>query len=321
MATGTNRWKLGLFVVLGAGFALAGLIAFGARSFSRSGERYVSYFDESVQGLDVGSPAKFRGMPVGRVTGIEIAPDQRHIEISMEIDAPQRERMKPVAIAGEASVSGALHPDLRAQLASAGITGLKFVLLDYFDPLQHPAPPLPFQPPAGYIPSVPSMLQNLEDSVSESADQLPNLTQSAAQALSSLDSILGEVDRGRLPERAGASFEQATSALRTLERELIALDAAGLSRDTRHTLAAFDASLARANRLMDRLDGDKGLLASMQRSADAFGDVAHGAQSLGEGLDATLRDVRGAARSLQRLADALERDPDMLLKGRAEGSR
>ncbi|MEY4550054.1 MAG: hypothetical protein RL685_6249, partial [Pseudomonadota bacterium] len=85
MATGTNRWKLGLFVVLGAAFALAGLIAFGARSFSHSGERYVSYFDESVQGLDVGSPAKFRGMPVGRVTGIEIAPDQRHIEISLEI--------------------------------------------------------------------------------------------------------------------------------------------------------------------------------------------------------------------------------------------
>jgi ABC-type transporter Mla subunit MlaD len=314
MATGTNRWKLGLFVVLGMVFALATLIVFGARSFSRSSEGYVSYFDESVQGLDVGSAVKFRGVSVGRVTAIQIAPDQRHIEIAYEIDAAQRERLKP---GGEASVSGALRPDLRAQLASAGITGLKFVLIDYFDPQQQPVPPLPFQAPANYIPAVPSLLQNLEDSVRESADQLPNMAEGAAQALSSLSAILSEVDRGRLPERAGESFAQATSALAALERELTALDAAGLSRDTRRTLAAFDASLVRANRLMDRLDGEKGLFASMQRSVDGFGDVARGAQSLGDGLDGTLQDVRGAARSLQRLTDALERDPDMLLKGRA----
>lgn len=315
MATGTNRWKLGLFVVLGAVFALASLIVFGARSFSSASDRYVSYFDESVQGVDVGSAVKFRGVPVGRVTGIEIAPDQRHIEISFEIDAAQRERLRPSVAPAEASA--ALRADLRAQLASAGITGLKFVLLDYFDPEQQPVPPLTFQPPSNYIPAVPSLLQNLEDSVRQSADQLPDMTEAAARALTSLGAILSEVDRGQLPERAGESFDQATSALRTLEQTLLALDAAGLSRDTRRTLAAFDASLARANRLMDRLDGDKGLLASIQRSTDAFGDVAQGAHSLGGGLDAALHDVRGAARSLQRLTDALERDPDMLLKGRA----
>jgi len=38
-------------------------------------------------------------------------------------------------------------------------------------------------------------------------------------------------------------------------------------------------------------------------------------------LEATLHDVRGAARSIQRFVDALERDPDMLLKGRAAGAR
>lgn len=316
MATGTNRWKLGLFVVVGGVFALASLIAFGARSFSRSSERYVSYFDESVQGLDVGSAVKFRGVPVGRVTALEIAPDQRHIEVSYELDGAQRARLSPAAAADE-SRSPPLRPDLRAQLASAGITGLKFVLIDYFDPLQQPAPALPFQPPSGYIPAVPSLLQNLEDSVRESADQLPDMTEAAARALTSLGAILNEVDRGRLPERAGQSFEQATSALRALERSLLALDAGGLSRDTRRTLATLDASLARANRLMDRLDGERGLLASVQRSADAFADVAQGAHSLGGGLDAALSDVRGAARSLQRLTDALERDPDMLLKGRA----
>ena len=323
MATGTNRWKLGLFVVVGAVLALAGLIAFGAHSFSRSSARYVSYFDESVQGLDVGSAAKFRGVPVGRVVAIEIAPDQRHIEVAVEIDESQLERLRTPAPAASEGRAGhaALQPDLRSQLGSAGITGLKFVLLDYFDPARYPPPRLPFQPPAQYIPAVPSLLQNLEDSVRESAGQLPDMTAAAARALSSLDAILSEVDQGRLPERAAESFTRASSALGVLERELTALDAAGLSRDTRRTLASFDASLARANHLMDRLEGEHGLFASAQRSLDAFGDVAEGAQSLGGGLDATLRDLRGAARSLQRFMDALERDPDMLLKGRAARER
>jgi ABC-type transporter Mla subunit MlaD len=322
MATGTNRWKLGLFVVVGAVVALICLIVFGAHSFGRSSVRYVSYFDESVQGLDVGSSAKFRGVPVGRVAGIEIAPDRRHIQVAVEIDPAQLERLKTAAPrAGTAVESGTLLPDLRAQLGSAGITGLKFILLDYFDPRRYPLPQLSFPTPPQYIPAVPSLLQNLEDSVTESADQLPDMTAAAARALLSLDAILGEVDRDRLPERAAESFQQATSALRALERELTALDAAGLSRDVRRTLAAFDSSLARANRLMDRFEGDHGLLASAQRSLDMLGDVAQGAQSLGGGLDATLRDVRGAARSLQRLSDALERDPDMLLKGRAAGAR
>lgn len=320
MATGTNRWKLGLFVVVGATLALAGLIAFGAHSFGRSSERYVSYFDESVQGLDVGSAAKFRGVPVGRVAAIEIAPDQRHIEVALEIDDAQLERLTSRAASGEGA-GRLLQPDLRAQLGSAGITGLKFVLLDYFDAAQYPPPQLPFPPPPHYIPAVPSLLQNLEDSVRESADRLPDMASAAARALSSLDTILSEVDQGRLPERAAESFTRASSALGALERELNALDAAGLSRDTRRTLASFDASLARANRLMDRLDGEQGLLASAQRSLDALGDLAQGAQSVGGGLDATLRDLRGASRSLQRFLDALERDPDMLLKGRAARDR
>ena len=49
MATGTNHWKLGLFVIAGLAFSVLGLILLGARSWSRVGVPYVSYFDESVK--------------------------------------------------------------------------------------------------------------------------------------------------------------------------------------------------------------------------------------------------------------------------------
>ena len=39
------------------------------------------------QGLDVGSAVKFRGVPIGSVSRIAIGPDQRHVEVTSEIDA------------------------------------------------------------------------------------------------------------------------------------------------------------------------------------------------------------------------------------------
>jgi paraquat-inducible protein B len=54
MALGTNRWKLGLFVILGLALATAAAVVLGAHTFNEATVRNLSYFDESVQGLDVG---------------------------------------------------------------------------------------------------------------------------------------------------------------------------------------------------------------------------------------------------------------------------
>ena len=65
-------------------------------------------------------------------------------------------------------------------------------------------------------------------------------------------------------------------------------------------------------------DGDDGLVASIRRASDAFGTLGRGAGSTTRELDKTLREVRDAAESIRVLTEAIERDPDMLLKGRAK---
>ena len=67
MAAPQNHWKLGLFVVVGLALAVATVTLLGAFSTYREVGLYVSYFDESVQGLEVGSPIKFRGVTIGTV--------------------------------------------------------------------------------------------------------------------------------------------------------------------------------------------------------------------------------------------------------------
>ena len=55
---------------------------------------------------------------------------------------------------------------------------------------------------------------------------------------------------------------------------------------------------------------------AMQAASSSVGDTAHTADGLGGQLDDTLRAVESAAKSIHKLARALEKEPDMLVKGR-----
>ncbi len=316
MAVATNRWKLGLFVIVGFAVAFAALVLFGAHSFSKKTVEFVSFFDESVQGLEVGSPVKFRGVTVGRVSAIDIAENLRHVQVTSELSVEQVGRLNLGARAkGRGGIL--MHPDMRVQLAQAGITGVKFILIDFFDSKSNPVVPLPFKPPPNYIPTAASTMKNLEDSVVKTANRLPEIADDAALAMQQIRSVAEQLEQGRLPERAGETLAQANATLADLSRQLNAMNAGQLSADASKNLQEFNAILVRTNALLARLDGEHGLFHNAERSADAIGDVARGARSLGPELELTLREVRGAARSIKRLADALERDPDMLLKGKA----
>ena len=73
----------------------------------------------------------------------------------------------------------AVPPELRVQLGSAGITGVKFILIDFFSIADNPIVPLPFPVPDNYIPSARSTMKNLEDSVVHAVDRFPEVARPA----------------------------------------------------------------------------------------------------------------------------------------------
>lgn len=315
MATGTNHWKLGLLVLAGIAVALASLVTLGARNWNKESVYYVSYFDESVQGLELGSPVKFRGVSIGRVSAIDISADQRHVEVTSELTVA---RLGRLSLGKEGGAALVVHPELRVQLAQTGITGVKFILLDYFDPRDNPVPVLPFATPPNYIPSASSTLKSLESSVMKTADRFPGIAEDLSQTMAKLNGIMDDVEQGHLPEQASATLGHAGTAMQELASQLDALDAAQLSRAVQKSLGAFDVTLSRVNRLLDRIESDQGVLTGAERAMSSLGELARGGHAIGPELESTMREVRGAARSIRRFADTLERDPDMLLKGRAQ---
>ncbi|MES1189152.1 MAG: MlaD family protein [Myxococcales bacterium] len=317
MAIGTNHWKLGLFVIVGLGLALAALVVLGARNWNDHTIGYTSFFDESVQGLEVGSPVKFRGVTIGRVAAIDVAPDHRHVQVLSELLVEQLGRLD--LRLGHGGTDATLG--LRMQLAQTGITGVKFMLLDYFDGNAYPPVVLPFKVPKNTIPSTPSTMKNLEDSVVRTANQFPDIATALLGTVTRLNDLMSQVEQEQLPADAAGTLAEANATMKELRSQVQALNGAALSAHAEQSMTAFNQTLSNTDHLLARLDSEKGLLRSAERAASSLNEVARGAQAVGPELEQTLREVRDAARSVHRFVDALERDPDMLLKGRAEARR
>ncbi len=320
MSTPVNHFKIGLFVLLGAAASLGTAVAFGASTSERPTLAYHTFFNESVQGLELGSPVKYRGVTIGVVAAVEIAPDRRHVDVVAEIDVEDIRRLGLTEAEGrnsEKNVRFLVPPDLRAQLQGQGITGVKFLAIDFFDPASNPYPELPFEEPENYIPAAPSLMKNLEDSIVKAVDALPMLSESVAAAAGRVDRILTQLEDEGIAGKALATFDNINTLLVDLRSTVGRIDKAKIPDRAAKTLENVDVAVIRLDKVLQRVDGDGGLVASATRATDSFTEVGKSAHGTTRELDATLREVREAAESIRELAETLERDPDMLVKGRS----
>lgn len=311
----TTPWKLGLFVVIAGALVMLTAIYFGAAGLRQKHVSYASFFDEPVQGLDIGSPILFRGVRVGQVSDIDLAPDHRHVQVTIAL---YTQKLIGLGITdGKGGMK--VPPELRVQLISQGITGLKVMQLDFFDVATSPAPKLPFPTPERTIATTPSTLKTIEASVTGAVERVPEIADAMVRVAANADHVLASIEQAAIGDRLSATLTQATSTMATVEKAVKDAQIGTLSKRASATLARVDALLTRSDSLMARLDGDTGVLASMRRASDKIGDAASDTPVVVDELTSTLRELREAAVSFQRLTDALERDPDMLLKGRGEG--
>jgi paraquat-inducible protein B len=249
-----------------------------------------------------------------------VAPDHRHVEVTLELGKAQLTRLGLDVAAGPFNPEAALKLeqaiDLRTQLAAAGVTGVKFLQLDFFTVADHPRPALPFPVAKNYIPATSSTMKDLEDSLVRAMDSLPQITAQVTRILSRIESLVAEIDDSELAGQLLTTVTSARLLVGDAQRKLVQVDPAGLSTRLEETLTGLHETTTRLNALLARIDGDKGLLQSVQRASNAIGDTARTADGLGGQLEDTMRSVQDAAKSVRTLAGAIEKEPDMLVKGR-----
>src|SRR6187402_123212 len=85
MAIEKSYTRLGLFLVIAIVVVLATGLLFIQRMRSREVIELVTYTQENVAGLDISSAVRYRGVPVGRVSNLQVEPGGRTIEIDFEL--------------------------------------------------------------------------------------------------------------------------------------------------------------------------------------------------------------------------------------------
>jgi len=99
--------------------------------------KYVMYFNGSVRGLTVGAPVQLRGIPIGKVTDINLELDKKtaeiHIPVTVELEP---ERIKEINndnhISDKDIMAQLINKGLRAQLQTGSLlTGQLLVDLDF----------------------------------------------------------------------------------------------------------------------------------------------------------------------------------------------
>ena len=156
MASQKTKFTVGLFLTCGIVIALSAFIYLGVSRIFEKGQHYVTYFNESVQGLDVDSAVKYRGVAIGRVENIGVAPDSKLIQVVLKIETGQK-----------------LSEDIVAQLKAVGITGSMFVELDQKEkgePDRSPALGFPSEYPI--ISSKPSSISEIMQGIDDVLTQI-----------------------------------------------------------------------------------------------------------------------------------------------------
>jgi ABC-type transporter Mla subunit MlaD len=176
-----NYAKIGVFVLTGAALIVVAIGIAGARVFNKKVVLAETYFAESVTGLDLGSPVKYRGVPVGEVKRIGFVFSEygehkddllthdgaRQILVVLALD-PERFGLIS-SHAADVVLSRLVEQGLRVKLAASGVTGLAFLELDYFaagrDGLSDSAPT--WRPHNPFIPATPSTMTNFKKAMDD----------------------------------------------------------------------------------------------------------------------------------------------------------
>ena len=305
MSAEARYFRVGLFVLIGIVLIAAGTVILGGQDLFTEPIHFETVFDESVQGLEVGSPVKLRGVQLGTVSEILFAGDYYPLETTEQrLEYGERivVRMSVLDPPAEGSsleerrrrIELLIDRGLRLRLATSGVTGTSFIQADFVSPERHPPMEIPWTPECMYIPSAPSTLATITTAAERIFGRLEDLD---------VETLVQDLD----------------ALLVSMRKAVDDLDVPALQRD-------LSATLAEVRGLARNVDGRvepiaTGVENTLDDAREAL-SIAAEDSPVRYDLARTLEELAAAARSIRVLADYLQQHPEALVSGKSgEGAR
>jgi len=306
MASQKTKFVVGLFLVCGIGIALLAFIWLGMSRYFEKGRYFVTYFNESVQGLDKDSPVKYRGVSVGRVHSISVAPDSKLVKVVLKIETGM-----------------VLDTDMVAQLKSVGITGSVFVELDQKKKNEPDrSPPLSFPSEYPIVASKPSelgeILRGIDDILNKiKALDLEGISAKIKSNLDTIETTVQEANVKGLSRKIERSLDQLNQILDGHQWDKILAS-------TQETIRAANEFFVKGNATLTQvetaLSQARGVIAdneqTIREALRNINKVIERTASLAEGADETFSTMRKnlsvSAQNLERASENLNRFLEVL---------
>ena len=310
MEEGTRHYRLGVFVATTLTILTVVLFLLGGRKLFQPKFTFETYFDESVSGLDIGAPVRFRGVPLGQVSEIltsaamyekdvPIGRRREYIVVRVKINFSADEVRQM-----ERDVGDMVRKGLRAQTKLAGLTGQQYLAIDFLDPASAPALPFEWTPRHIYLPSAPSLAGQI---IEKAQTFLAGLNEADVQRLSrnlntlvvDLDRKVNEVPVAELAASAQTVLHDASATFGRIDRLLA-------DGHIQQTLRNLDSASARIDSLLaeggdvDRLVKD--IDQAAQRADALLGDNQYDVRAI-------VQDLRTTSANLRSLSDSVKRYP------------
>lgn len=332
---------IGGFVIGAIILGVAGLIFFGPGGLLSETRLYVLHFGSSVKGLNAGSPVRFRGVKVGQVKEINVRLRTSdlvfHIPVVIEIEPARIEAYgtNPGLIdaltssfKGGDPIQALVEKGLRARMElDSLVTGQLYINFDIF-----PDTPVVLSGNPSEYPELPTITSSLGE-LTKTFEDLP-LRELANKLINSAEGFEKLITSPSL-HNGLAKFDdtaaQLNQLLRNLNGQLIPLA------DTlRQTLLETQSLLGRVDSKIEPISADiSSVKVSLEEALNKFTaasvkteetmqrwkDLAAGDSQLQRQLSTALQEVGETARSIRYLSSEIERDPQILLRGRGNGEK
>ena len=299
---------IGAFVLGGIALGLAGLVIFGSGKFLQQRAKVMMYFQGSVNGLSVGAPVKFKGVPIGQVSNIGLVIDEAEkivaIPVIAEIDKGKLATdMGREVHLSEERIQELVEAGLRATLESQSmVTGLLFVGLD-LDPSSD-ATVLPVDTPYPQIPTLPSTLEQFSETLTEVLKQVREV-----DLVKLMDGVTKTVDGMQ-------KIVNSPEIAETLEELDATLHA------TRQVAEQINQAVGPVSEdLSDAAERASQLLKSLQKTVNRTNQLLQPNAPLVYQLQESIREIGAAARAVQELASMIDEQPTVLLYGKDSGEQ
>ncbi len=322
MSKRANPTVIGAFVIGAVVLFFAALLVFGGAELWSERERYVVYFRESVNGLNVGAPVKMRGVQIGKVADIRLIfdPETRQPLTRVIIEIQKGHvQLAEGAHRPDYPVKDLIEAGLRAQLKLQSlVTGQLYVDIDF-------RPDTPVRLVGKYndnleeIPAIPSSQEEIENTITTLVKQIKALP--LQEMVAKLDSTLTHINALVAQPEVKELVPRLNTLLTDLNRSMAKIGA-HLDENLRlskQTLAYIDKNLPQLTAQSETtLRQAHQALAQAERTLQAL-EASFGPQApLTTEAQLTLQAVQDAARQLRALSETLQTHPEALLQGKGD---